>query len=333
MNREPASQAGAADNGGPTNDRMLDLVWRRHRQWSLAASTARRRVDRSRLGNLLLLVVGALAGALAAQTWLADAAAKGFAIAAAVALALAGFIQANALNAEQLGRWTEARAASETLKAEVYRYLIRVSPYAGADRAAALEAQLDVVQGRVSDALLADQQTVTPDSKKVPPIRTFAAYVTDRAEQQAEWHRKGTRDHRRQANVLRRWQLAATAAGAVVSAIANLDPAWRLSAWTAAATTIAAVIGTHLAAERHLQIAAAYADAADRLDRLIAGMEPSTATRAQQAQFVADVERVLLALVQGWTDLLTAKPAGPRSQQPPTDKEPAPDETDSEAHD
>src|SRR4051794_41886619 len=46
-------------------DRLLDLVWRSHRQWSLAADAARARLDRWRLWNLLLLVLGALAGGVA----------------------------------------------------------------------------------------------------------------------------------------------------------------------------------------------------------------------------------------------------------------------------
>ena len=79
-------------------------------------STARVRLDRWRLWNLVLLLLGALAGGLAAQTWLARGVATGSAIAAAMALSLAGILRANALNADQTARWTHARAASEALK-------------------------------------------------------------------------------------------------------------------------------------------------------------------------------------------------------------------------
>src|SRR5688572_27692851 len=111
------------DPAGAATDRLLDLVWRSHRQWSLVANATRARLDRFRLWNLLLLVLGALAGAMAAQTWLMPSAATGFAIVATIALTVAWFIQANALNSDQMTRWTRARAASEALKAEVYRYL------------------------------------------------------------------------------------------------------------------------------------------------------------------------------------------------------------------
>jgi hypothetical protein len=296
---------------GAAVDRALDLVWRRHRQWSLAANAARARLDRWRLWNLLLLVLGALAGATAAQGWLASGAASGFAIVAAVALGLAGFIQLNALNTDQTVRWTQARAASEGLKAEVYRYLIRVSPYAGVDRAQALRAQLDLVQARAPQSLLIDQQTTAVDERPVPSMSTFDEYVTRRAQDQANWHRTKCAEHARQARTLRIWQLVATGVGVVLSAVAGFVPSWRLSTWTAAATTIAASFGTHLAATQHQRVGAAYAATADQLERLIAGIDPATVRPEQQAQFVADVERVLVAQNEGWTDLLSPKPAAP----------------------
>jgi hypothetical protein len=289
-------------------DRQLDLVWRRHRQWSLAATSARARLDRWRLRNLLLLVLGALAGAMAAQTWLASGAARVFAMIAAAALALAGLIQAKALNADQTARWTRTRAASETLKAEIYRYLVRVSPYAAADRAHTLRAQLDAVQARAPEALLVDQQTVPADDKPVPSVRTFGEYVTLRAQDQADWHRMKAAEHARRARSLRTWQLLATGFGVILSAITGFVPSWRLSTWTAAATTVAAAVGAHLAATQHQRIAAAYAATVDQLEQLVAGIEPSTASADQQAQFVADIERVLLAQNEGWMDLLSPKP-------------------------
>jgi SMODS and SLOG-associating 2TM effector domain 1/Protein of unknown function (DUF4231) len=298
-------------------DRVLDLVWRRQRQWSRAADAARTRLDRWRLWNLLLLVFGALAGAVAAQTWLASGAVTGFAIAAAVALALAGLIQANALNKDETTRWTHARAASEALKTEVYRYLITVSPYAGADKAQTLQAQLGVVQDRAPQSLLVDQQMTAADDRPVPSMRTFDQYVTDRAQNQADWHWTKSAEHARQARTLRIWQLIATGAGVVLSAIASAVHSRHLSTWTAAATTIAAAVGVHLAATQHQRIAATYAATADQLDRLIAGIDPATATPEQQAQFVADVERVLAAQNAGWTDLLSPKRAASAKPGPP----------------
>lgn len=306
--------APTAANAGP--DRQLDLVWRRHRQWSHVANAARTRLDRWRLWNLLLLVLGALAGAVAAQTWLASGTATGFAIVAAIALALAGFIQAKALNPAQTARWTRARAASEALKAEVYRYLVGVSPYAGVDRGQALLAQLDLVQAR-AQAQLEDQQTRSAGDRLMPSVRTFEEYVAGRAQDQANWHRMKSDEHRRQARTLRMWQLVATGIGVVLSAITGFVPAWRLSTWTAAATTIAAALGAHLAATQHQHIAATYAGTGDQLERLIAEIDPDTATPEQQAQFVADIERILVAQNQGWLDLISTGSTAPGESELP----------------
>ncbi|HEY6688203.1 MAG TPA: DUF4231 domain-containing protein [Propionibacteriaceae bacterium] len=300
---------------GPTaakagTDRQLELVWRRHRQWSRAANAARARLDRWRLWNLLLLVLGALAGAMAAQTWLASGTATGFAIVAAAALALAGFIQAKALNANQTTRWTRARAASETLKAELYQYLLRVPPYAGENRAQALLAQLDIVQARAHDRLV-DQQTTPADDHPAPSVRTFDDYVAHRAQDQADWHRKKSGEHARHARRLRICQLLATGLGVILSAISGFVPSWRVSTWTAAATTIAAAIGAHLAATQHQRIAAAYASTTEQLDQLIADIDPTTAIVERQAQFVADVERVLVAQNDGWMDLISPTRTAP----------------------
>jgi hypothetical protein len=301
--------------GEPPADRRLELAWRRHRQWSLAAQGARTRLDRWRWWNLALLVLGAVAGAVAAQPDLPAGVATGFAIAAAVLLAVAGFIQANALNNDQTARWTKARAASEALQAEVYRYLAGVAPYDGADRADVLESQQAEIRRRTED-LLVDQQSTQSDGRPLPVLHDIGTYVTDRALGQAEWHRRKTGEHVRKARTLRICQIAATAAGVVLSALAGFVPSWHLTTWTAALATVAAAFGTQLAATQHQRIAAGYALTADQLDGLIAGFDPESAPEPRQAQFVAEVERVLANQNDGWTDLLsTDRPAG--AAEPP----------------
>jgi len=234
----------------PPADRRLELAWRRHRQWSVAAETAKTRLDRWRWCNLVLLVLAAAAGAMAAQPDLPTEVATGFAIAAAVLLAVAGLVQANALNKDQAARWTAARAASEALKAEVYRYLLRVAPYDGTRPADVLDSQTDAVQKRTA-ALLVDQQGAQADGTPLPTLRDTAQYVTDRAQNQADWHRKKIGEHLRRARSLRICQFAATAVGVVLSVLAGFVPGWHLTSWIAALATIAAAFGTQLAATQH----------------------------------------------------------------------------------
>jgi hypothetical protein len=295
----PGQATEAADE-----DHVLDLVWRRHRQWSQAADAAQSHLNQWRQRNLALLVLGALAGALAAQTWLPSVTATVAAAVSAVSLALAAWVQRTALASDETARWTGARAASEALKAEAYRYLIGVKPYGDADRTKHLRTQLEAIQAR-EQALLVDQQLVTPDNRPLPTVRTFGGYLTARAQQQADWHRTKIAEHVRKAQTLRIWQLVATGVGVVLAAIAGVLPGSHLSAWTAAATTIAAAFATHLAAAQHQRIAASYAATADQLDHLIADVDPASADPDRQAQLVADVETVLAAQNDGWTDLLS----------------------------
>jgi hypothetical protein len=312
--------AESADPDAP--DRLLALVWRYHRQWSLAGEAAKGRLDRWRERNLALLVIGALAGAAAAQTWLPPDATRWCAILAALALALAGFIQANALDADRAARWIRARAAAEALKAEVFRYLLRVAPYADADRCSVLNAQLAVVQDRANTQLL-EQQSAPTDDRPLPALRTVGEYVTGRAKEQADWHRRRSGDHVRRGRRLRTWQLVVTGVGALLSALAGFLESWHLSTWTAAATTVAATIGTQVAAAQHQRIAQAYAATVDQLDRLVARFEVATATPEQGAQFVVDVERVLAAQNSGWSDLLTTTKPVNQDRPPALESDPS----------
>jgi hypothetical protein len=91
----------------------------------------------------------------------------------------------------------------------------------------------------------------------------------------------------------------------VLAAVAGAVQGSHLTAWTAAATTVAAALAAHVAATQHERIASSYAATVDQLDRLIAAVDPKTESADRQAQFVADVERVLATQNEGWTDLLS----------------------------
>ena len=298
-----ASQARTVAGG----DSVLRNVWQKHQRWDHAAGAAQQSLNRWRLSNLALLVLGAIAAAFAAQTWLASSAVTALAAVSAAMLAAAGFIQGSMLTSDNMARWTGARAASEALKAETCRYLAGVQPYAGPDRDERLQTQLDTVQTRAKD-LLVQEELATPGDDKLPPVDTFERYVENRAREQADWHKKKVDEHRKKARTLRVFQLAATAAGAVLAAIAGALPGAHLAAWTAAATTIAAAFAAHVAATQHQRIAASYAATADQLERLIVGAEAKKASTDLQAQFVADVERVLAVQNNGWVDLLSTSP-------------------------
>jgi hypothetical protein len=286
---------------------VVEGAWRRHRQWSIAAGNGRARLERWRRINLSLLVIGAILGAVAAQSsWprsLTAIAAGG----AALALAVAGILQQRFLNADEVARWTGARAASETLKAEVYRYRAGVAPYHDANRDSTLSAQLEAVQTKAA-ALALDLQQTPADDTALPEVGDFQSYVEKRARQQADWHRGKIPGHVQAAKRIRLAELAATAVAALLGAIAAALDTKGLAIWIGVATTIGAAFAAHLSATQRDRIAAGYAATADRLDLLIERL-PDDPDAATQAQFVAEVESTLAAQNESWLGLLAPKVA------------------------
>ena len=280
----------------------VQSAWYRHRRWSKVADAARDRLAWRRRLNLALLVLGAIAGAVAAQgDWPRGLTATA-GVLATLALAAAAAVQSKWLSATEVGRWTAARAASEGLKAEVYRYLVKSPPYTGDDRDKLLIDRVDSVEAAASGPLL-DFKQAAGDQRALPAVTGIGDYVEDRARGQADWHRGRIGQHLRAARQIRAAELAATAAAAVISALGvALDHA-DLSVWIAVGTTLGAAFAAHLGATRHDRIAASYAATADQLDRLTDRL-PADPDADLVAAFVDGVEHVLSVQNESWVVLL-----------------------------
>jgi hypothetical protein len=289
-----------------TSSQAGHQAWSRQRQWSVAADAGRHRITRRRQLNLALLVVGALAGAIAAVTTWPQPITQAAAALAALAATTAATVQKRWLTGQELSRWATARAAAEAVKAEVYRYLAGVGPYARADRDNVLTRALDQAQATAND-LLVDLHGVHADDKPLPTVHDLPTYIDIRARAQADWHRRRIGKHQKAASRIRAAELTATAVAAVVSALTAAGIV-DLAALIGAATTIAAAFAAHLAATRHDRIAGSYAVTAEQLDRLVTRL-PADPDPGTAAAFVDDIERVLLAQNQGWGSLVSAQEA------------------------
>jgi len=286
---------------GPSG--VLEGVWQRHRQWSIAASAGRARLDTFRRINLALLVVGAVFGAVAAQPGWPGGVTRGAAGVAFVALAVAGVLQQQFLNADQVARWTGARAASETLKAEVFRYRAGVAPYDEADRDRVLSDQVDAVHAK-ADKLVVDQQRTRADNRALPEVHDFDSYVERRAMEQLTWHRDRIDGHLKAAARIRYAEFAATAVAALLGGVAAFLDTKGLTLWIGAATTVGAAFAAHLSATQRDRIATGFAVTADRLDQLIRRL-PANPDAATRASFVANVESTLAVQNESWVGLLS----------------------------
>lgn len=279
-------------------------AWHSHLRWSRVADEARAHLDRWRLVNLTLLAAGALGGALATQvSWLPSAARVACGVVGAAFLALAGVVQQWLLGRDRVMRWTTARAASEAIKAETFRYLAGVEPYADAHRDAELTRNLREIHTRSADFAL-DFDRAVSDGTPLPDVQDLADYVTMRAGDQLRWHRGRVADHHARARRLRHVELAATLAAAVLAAVAGALRLPDLSAWVGVTTTFGAAIAAHLGAGQYDRIAASYARTVVQLELLISGIDPETATPEQGALFVREVEGVLAAQNGTWVSFL-----------------------------
>lgn len=283
----------------------LGLVWTAHRKWSQVAGSAKEHLTTWRRRNLTLLVTGAVLGALAAQTWIPVVSPTVFAVLAAIVLAVAAILQQQFLGPDRVGRLTAARAASEALKAETFRYLAGVAPYDDpATRDAGLLAALGLADQR-SAAFVVDYTNATDDgTTALPAISGMDDYVRDRAVHQRDWHHAKVAGYERQAQLFRNAELAATLLAAVLALLASAFPDVDLAAWVALATTLGATFAAHLLAAQYDKLALTYATTTRDLDRLIDARALTTPTPESDAAFVRDVEDLLARQNEGWVGLL-----------------------------
>jgi SMODS and SLOG-associating 2TM effector domain 1/Protein of unknown function (DUF4231) len=283
----------------------VEDAWQRHRRWSKVADETRESLNRWRSRNLALIVLGAVLGALAAQNeWFSSEVTTTFGALGAATLAAAGFIQSRMLGADQVRTWTEARSASESLKAVVYQYLAKVAPFAEPDRDARLADRVDAVQDLAKDYLKL-AMTTEPDAKPVPNVSGIADYVTKRAQDQVNWHSKRVREHERLGKRWRNAELIATGSAAVLAAVGGALHGPDLSAWVAVATTVGAAVAAHIASAQHDRIAAGYASTVEELQRLCRELGRGVPTPEAAAGFVVNVERTLATQNQGWASLIS----------------------------
>lgn len=287
----------------------LMRVWESQRQWSLIADRSGDHLDRWRRTVLVLLGVGAVLGTLAAQqTWISAGLRSGFAIASATALAVAAFTQQRLLGPVWTARHTTSRIASEALKAEVFRYLVRIAPYGGADRDAVLSDAARQVDEQ-ADSILAEKVSTAADSRPLPAVGDIDSYERVRAIGQRDWHRAGVAAYTRRAKRLRRVELTTTATGVLLGALAatggsflGVNGTAAVAAWVGLATTISGALAAHLTAIRCDELALCYARTATRLDGLI--QRRNSSAGFGDAAFVDAVENLLAAQNQGWVGIL-----------------------------
>jgi hypothetical protein len=280
----------------------LVRAWDVHSRWSQAADISHRQIDRRRTGNLVLLISGALAGAVAGIIAESQVSRVVSGVAGGC-LVLAALFQQRSLSSSQMARWLAQRNAAETMSSAVFRSLA-LDPTDDASATAKLDATLEQVQASNLDYLLTFD-AVKVRASQVPTLDGFEGYVESRARSQARWHRNKVGALTAKARRLRLAELGSTLGAGALSIWATVAARAEVMLLVGALTTVAATCAAHLAASKYERIAAGYAATAGRIDRAIVRLDHGGSAMHRES-FVDEIESILATQNQVWQGMLSA---------------------------
>jgi hypothetical protein len=255
---------------------VLDTVADRQAGWSVTANKLKAGIDRARWAVFIFSVLGALLATLASQlgppvgatpgaayaadprTWLA--------IAGALNLATATFFTQRLLGQEHITGWVRARAISEALKREAYKFAAGAAPYDQANAESLLNGERQKIEDD-GDDLIATLVT-NPGTGSVPRAKlTEQQYVERRVDGQIEFYKKHAGTYRTTATWLRRTEFGLALAATLITAIASVTGKsthifslhFDIAALTAVLTTVAGAVLAHAEASRFDFLVTTYA--------------------------------------------------------------------------
>ncbi|MFI7670622.1 DUF4231 domain-containing protein [Nocardia sp. NPDC049526] len=282
-----------------SDDELVNALWEKRIRWSHAATQMKLRIDRLRLTVLYLSSWGAVAAALTA-TVLRQSGLPSRIVAATGAAALAGatYVGAQFLTSEAVRRWTRARAVSEGMRQQIFRF--RAIP----GTVAQLRAEVEELEHAAEDLLrFLDEATTTGPA---PGPLSPEQYASKRVEGQiANYYRPSALRYSARAQFLRRVAIAlglvATIAASVDTAV-SADAATRIAPWIAVLTTLSGSLVAFLASKRYDFLVVSYLATANRLQRLLDNWRTagSPTDPPRWTQFVDDCEDAIAIENGSW---------------------------------
>ncbi len=277
----------------------VEWAWRRQSVWSQTAD--RLKAGPSRLRVLLLgltAVAAALALAGSQVKSVSLAASVALAVTAAVALAGVGLLRSQQ-NVEQVRRWTRARSVSEALKTEVFLFLAGVGAYAGADREARLEAEVQRLEQEAGD-LQRYTQAVQAKGRPLPAVRDVPSYLEVRVRQSQldGFYEPKARLLRQRLRTLKAVEVVLALAAAGLAAVAAISAS--VGAWAAVATTVAGAVAAYAAAQRYEFLWIEYSRTASELRRLLDRGTAADGRALSGLDLVRECEQVISVQNQAW---------------------------------
>lgn len=288
---------------------VLDTIADRQSSWSVTANKLKAEIDRARWAVFIFSVLGALLATLASQlsppggatpnvaadprTWLA--------IAGALSLATATFFTQRLLGQEHIAGWVRARAISEALKREAYKFAAGATPYDQPNAESLLNAERQKIEDDGDDLIA--MLVTNPGTGSVPRATlTPQQYVSRRIDGQIEFYKKRAGTYRTTATRLRRTEFGLALAATLITTVASVTGKstyifgiqFDIAALTAVLTTVAGAVLAHVEASRFDFLVTTYLATARRLeDRKGVSHEPLSA-------LVNDCENIIATENMSW---------------------------------
>ena len=291
---------------------VLDKVADRQAQWSQTADSLKKSLGRARWWVFFLSVSGALAASIASQIGPSGAPVavgnfanpRGWAaIAGVLCLAFSTFLVSRLLGAASVSNWARARAISEGLKREAFRFATRSAPYDDPDPDKN-ETKLDDERRGIEDdgADLIASLVAKSGSGSTP--RMFLGepdYRALRVQKAIDWYRRKGGEHRKTATRLGRTEFALSAVATVVTALSTISGKWTIGgvqldflAFTAVLTTLGGAILAHVEALRLHDLVMTYFATARRLE------DKKDRPGLSFSALVSDCEDIIATENSGW---------------------------------
>jgi hypothetical protein len=293
----------------------LDTVADRQAGWSVTANKLKAGVDRARWAIFIFSVLGALLATVASQlgppigeapgastvdprTWLA--------IAGAVSLAAATFFTQRLLSQEHIAGWVRARAISEALKREAYKFAAGAEPYDQPNAENLLNVERQKIEAD-GDDLIAMLVTNPPSGSVPRAMLTLPQYVERRVDVQTDYYKKHAGSYRTTATRLRRTEFGLALAATLITAVASVTGksthvfgiGFDIAALTAVLTTVAGAVLAHVEASRFDFLFTTYLATARRLE------DRKSGPREPLSSFINDCEDIIatenLSWIAKWT--------------------------------
>lgn len=293
----------------PSPTPVLDAVWLESRAWSAESRVRKNRLSEWRNVALGLGVGAAAVGVAASQVSDIPLAlarnpmtSTGLSLASTLLVGLAGLVGREILSPDSERRWAEARILAEGLKREVWRYLMRVDPYAGADADEILATR--AAELRANRSLGEPIALVPAAASEIPRARAAEEYVTHRLQDQIGYYTRTAGKELERVRSFRAVAIALSAGTAVLGVVGSVWP--NAAGWMPVFAAATAAIVAALQSSRAEALVALYDETRFNLVLLHARWQSSQASltpanrRAAEIRLVEECEALLARESQSW---------------------------------